>query len=279
MLLLALLPLSALIVIFLILIRRFPGQDGRLVYLRAALLWGAYMVLETELLSLVRGITPLGLALAWALPVLAGGAWLIQDVRRNGNFIKTPTRPPLHFADRLLLLGVGAILGITALLAWLTPPQTWDSLNYHLPRVAHWAQEKAVRHYTTGIDVQNSMPPGAEMIILQVYVLTQGDKLANFVEWFCMLGCLVAAALIARQLGAGRLGQILAVVTAASLPMGIAQASSSMTDYVVALWVMCAAAEALPLLAGGSPAPPRTSCRWGSSSPLSCSARYPGSHS
>jgi hypothetical protein len=257
MLLLAFLPLIAFLILFLVLTRRFPAQDWRQMYLRAAVLWGAYMVLETELLSFVRGITPLGLALAWVLPILAGGARIIVDVRRTvkTQHLASLPRPwlSLHWADGALLLGVTAILGITALLAWVTPPQTWDSLNYHMPRVAHWAQEKAVRHFATGIDVQNSMPPGAEMIVLQVYVLTQGDRLANFVEWFSMLGCLVAAALIARQLGAGRLGQILAVVAAATIPMGIAQASSTMTDYVVAFWVICAAAEALPLLAGGSP--------------------------
>jgi len=254
MLLLSLLPLAAFIVIFLVLIRRFPSLDGRQMYLRAAVLWGAYMVLETELLSLVRGVTPAGLALAWAIPVFAGGAWLIQDARRRRPIAFPRLRLPLHWADGVLLLGVLAILGITALLAWVTPPQTWDSLNYHMPRVAHWAQEKAIQHFTTGIDVQNSMPPGAEMIILQAYVLTRGDRLANFVEWFSMLGCLVAAACIARQLGAGRLGQILAVVVAASIPMGIVQASSTMTDTVVAFWVICAAAEAMPLLAGGSTA-------------------------
>jgi hypothetical protein len=253
MLLLALLPLSAFIVIFLVLIRRFHRQDWRQLYLRAAVLWGAYMVLETELLSFVRGVTPLGLALAWAVPVLAGGSWLIWQVRYNRKITFPHLQLPLHWAEGVLLLGVAAILGITALLAWVAPPQTWDSLNYHMPRVAHWAQEKAVRPFTTGIDVQNSMPPGAEMIILQVYVLAQSDRLANFVEWASMLGCLVAAGLIARQLGASRLGQILAVVAAASIPMGIAQASSTMTDTVVAFWVMCAAAEALPLLAGGSP--------------------------
>jgi hypothetical protein len=254
MLLLAFLPFLAFIIIFTVLMLRLPGLAWRQTYLRAAVLWGAYMVLETELLSFVRGVTPLGLALAWAAPVLAGGAWLIWQVRRNRKITLPPIRLSFHWADGALLLGVAVILGITALLAWVAPPQTWDSLNYHMPRVAHWAQEKGVRPFTTGIDVQNSMPPGAEMIILQGYVLTQSDRLANFVEWASMLGCLVAAALIARQLGAGRLGQILAVVVAASIPMGIAQASSTMTDTVVAFWVMCAAAEALPLLSGGSPA-------------------------
>lgn len=265
MLFLFLLPLFAFLILFLALTRRDPGLDKRLAFLRAAALWGAYMVLETELLSLVRGVTPFGLAIAWSIPILLGGAWLMRSVRLDAkaqnveaqnletqNFASLPgPRARLHWADGGLLLGVLAILGITALLAWVTPPQTWDSLNYHMPRVAHWAQEKAVRDYTTGIDVQNSMPPGAEMIVLQVYVLTQGDRLANFVEWFSMLGCLVAAAYIAKQLGGGRLGQLLAVVVAASIPMGIVQASSTMTDTVVALWVICAAAEALALLAGG----------------------------
>ena len=83
MFLLSILPFLAFFIIFFVLLRRFRGQDWRQTYLRAAVLWGAYMVLETELLSFVRGVTPLGLALAWAVPVLAGGAWLIWQVRHN----------------------------------------------------------------------------------------------------------------------------------------------------------------------------------------------------
>ncbi len=263
MLLLAILPLFAFIMLCLALIRRSPTLDKRLAFLRAAVLWGAYLVLETELLSLVRGVTPLGLAIAWSLPILLVSAWLVgraqhgkktQNVETQNLASLPGPRARLHWADGALLLGVLAILGITALLAWVTPPQTWDSLNYHMARVAHWAQEKAVRHYTTGIDVQNSMSPGAEMIVLQVYVLTQGDRLANFVEWFSMLGSLAAAAYIAKQLGGGRLGQVMATVAAATIPMGIIQASSTMTDSVVALWVICAAAEALALWSGESTA-------------------------
>jgi len=46
------------------------------------------------------------------------------------------------------------------------------------------------------------------------------------------------------------------VVVAATIPMGIIQASSTMTDTVVALWVACAAAEALALWSGGMAAQP-----------------------
>jgi hypothetical protein len=258
MLILALLPLLAYLTLCLALIRHDPGLDWRLACLRAAVLWGAYLVLETELLSLARGVTPLGLAIAWTLPVLFTSLWLIRHavVMQNIASLRIASPPRkwrVHWAEAALLLGVLVILGITALVAWVTPPQTWDSLNYHMARVAHWVQARGVRPFATGIDVQNSMPPGAEMIVLQDYVLAQGDRLANFVEWFSMLGSLAAAAFIAQQLGGGRLGQILAVVAAATIPMGIVQASSTMTDSVVAFWVVCAAAEALALWSGAAP--------------------------
>ena len=60
-----------------------------------------------------------------------------------------------------------------------------------------------------------------------------------------MVACLIGVALIARQLGASGPGQLLAVIFAATLPMGIAQASSTMTDYVEALWVLAVASETL----------------------------------
>jgi len=147
----------------------------------------------------------------------------------------------------MLFIGIIGILIITALVAWITPPQTWDSLNYHMPRVAHWAQQQAVRHYATGIEVQNNMPPGAEMLALHVYVLSGGDQWVNFVQWLAMLGSLIGVSLIAKQLGAGRGGQLFAAVFAATLPMGIAQSSSTMTDYVVAFWMVAVASEMLLL--------------------------------
>ena len=53
------------------------------------------------------------------------------------------------------------------------------------------------------------MPPGAELTILQFYVLAGGDRLANFVQWFAMVGSLLGTSLVAAQLGAGRAGQLL----------------------------------------------------------------------
>jgi Dolichyl-phosphate-mannose-protein mannosyltransferase len=245
----AILPLFAFISIYIIYYNLKPGLSWRQSFVRTSILWGTYLVLVTELLSIFHAITQPALVVAWSLPILAG-IYIIVRKRKMGERLLFP-RPVFSrkVLDWLLLAGLLFILGSTALIAWLAPPQTWDSLNYHLPRVAEWAQNRTVQHYITGVDSQNSKPPGAEFAILHFYVLAGSDRLANFVEWLAMLGSLVGVSWVARQLGANRTGQFLAVIIAATIPTGVVQASSTMTDYVVAFWVLCAVSEVLCMFA------------------------------
>jgi len=224
---------------------RGAGQS----FLRAALLTGGWLVLSTEILSLASAVSRVPLALAWALPAVLIWAWV---VRRGGlaRLRRTRIGLPQGRGEWLVMIGLGAVIGITAVVAWATPPQTWDSLSYHLSRVAHWAQAASVRVYASGREVQNVRPPAAEFAILHLYVLAGGDRLANFVEWFSMIGSLVGVAVLVQRLGGGRMARMLAVVYVATLPMGISQATSTMNDYVVAFWIVCLAVETVTLLEG-----------------------------
>ena len=222
----------------------WPEAGWRRAVLRAAVVWGAYLVLLTEFLSLLEAIEVLWLVIGWLVPIAVTGAWLLKRKRIGPPL----TLPRLHLPSNIVIAGVVAVVVIvTATVAWFAPPQTWDSLTYHMSRVAHWAQEESIEPFATGIETQNSRPPMAEFVILQTYVLANGDNFANFVEWSAMIGSLVGVSLIASQLGASRRGQWLGVIFAATLPMGIVQASSTMNDYVVTLWVVIVAAETLAL--------------------------------
>jgi hypothetical protein len=244
---LVLIPALSYIGIFLCLGNREQESKWRGITLQAAVLWGSYLVVLTEVLSVFRAVTPFWLSLGWLIPLLSSSAWLISRTRKGSRLRFPRYEPPKAWTDRFLLLGILFILGITLFLALYTPPQTWDSLNYHLSRVAHWSQERGVLPFATGIEKQNFMQPGAEMIVLHFYVLFGSDRLANFVEWLAMLGSLVGVSFIASQLGANLLGQLLSAVFTATLPMGIIQASSTMTDYVVAFWMVCVASESLSI--------------------------------
>jgi hypothetical protein len=243
--LLALIPLLAYICLFLYLKNRYSADPTRRLLINSAIWSGCYLVLSMEVLSIFRWITVLGLVITWLIPSVLFAIWIWQKKKRGERVDLPSIQLPSSGWNRFILLIICAVLVITAVVAWVTPPQTWDSLTYHLSRVAHWAQDRSIWHYATGIDRQTSMPPGAEELILNTYVLTQSDRLAAFPEWFAMLGSLIGVSLIAYYLGAKSTGQWLAAGFAATIPMGIVEASSTINDYVATFWVVCAVVETL----------------------------------
>jgi hypothetical protein len=203
-----------------------------------------------ETLSLVSEATRPTLIIGWSLPILVFSLDLIGIRHRGQRLVLPKVAFPKGWFERGLLSALAFILIVTAVTAWLAPPNTYDSLTYHMSRVAHWAQEESVHPFATGIQRQLYMSPGAEFGIFHLYVLGQTDRMVNFVEWSAMLVSLVAISLLARDLGADQRGQLLGGLFAATLPMGIAQASSTMTDYVTAMWLILAVLEALRLVKG-----------------------------
>ncbi|MGA9531681.1 MAG: glycosyltransferase family 39 protein [Anaerolineales bacterium] len=247
---LALLPIAAYFGVVAVLITRTHPRDVRMPLLRGSVLWGAIVVVLTEGLSLFQQLSRASLALAWCVLLLGMTAWLIvrrADVRRAFHDLEFSR---LQRGDRLLVVSVGIAIGLILVVAWLAPPNTWDALSTHMTRVAHWASQRSIRHFATGIELQNYYPPFPAMSILQTYILLPGDGLANLSQWFSMVLSIVGVSLLASQLGATRSGQVFAVVFAASLPAGISQASGTMTDYVASLWTIAMAHEVLTLSKG-----------------------------
>ena len=248
---LALCPVLAFICGFLYIGNRWSFGSVRLLVTRTSIAFGLYLVLLTELLGFFKAITRWGLLLGWLLPVVAFGWWAWGMIRRKRPIQFPKPEYPEGWVSWTLLVVVSLVLATTGLVAWKSPPQTWDSLTYHMSRVAHWAQNRSIDHFATGIERQVSMSPGAEIVTLNLYVLTGGDRLAPFTQWFAMLGSLVSVSLAAKLLGARPYGQWLAIFFAVTLPIGIVESSSTTTDYVVTFWLVCAVVESLEYYRGG----------------------------
>lgn len=246
--LLILFPIAGFLGLLVYLHTRFSEDGGRQNVLRAAIAYGTYQVLTLEILSLVKGVTALGLSLAWSMLIAAVAIWVILR-RRKGLPVRFPVLSwPADWASWMMFTVVLIVLGVTFIVAWVTPPQTWDSLTYHVARIAHWAQNRSIGHYITGIERQNSMSPGAEMLSLGFYVLINSVRLGNMAQWLAMLCSLVAASVVARYLGVNAFGQWLSAAIVATIPIGIVESSSSISDYVAALWTICVVAEMLAYL-------------------------------
>jgi hypothetical protein len=225
---------------------RLPAQrpDWRKSFIYGSVAWGLYLVSCTELLSWRQSITRINLVIIWLLPIFVM-FFFSRTLPPNIKLRKLSTLNHRNTSEWILLLLVVLACVITALVAWFSPPQTWDSLNYHMARVAHWAQNASVNHYSTGIEVQNVISPGGEIAILHVYVLGNGDRLSTFVQWWAMVSCTFVISWTAKQLGANRLGQLFSALTVVTIPMGIIQASSTVNDYIVAFWTLITATMAV----------------------------------
>ncbi len=215
--------------------------------LLAATLWGAYLALITEALSLFTALRFGPLLAAWTLPIPALLWWLHRH-RRGPEEPHAEESPmaPLALWEAMALAAIVVAVTVTGLIAFFSAPNTWDSMSYHLPRMMHWAQNGSVAHYATHEPRQLYLSPWAEWVATHFHILGGGDRAARLVQWLAMIGGLLAASTIAGQLGAGRGGRILSALAAATIPMGLLQAVSTQTDYVASFHM----AVAICFLAG-----------------------------
>jgi hypothetical protein len=210
---------------------------------------GVFTFISTELLSLSHALAFWGVTLTWALAC----AGLAVAVGRQGIFLafsRKGTSPEFGHLERWMLVYLVVVLVVTAVLAAWAPPNTWDSMTYHMSRVVHWMQNGSIAFYPTAILRQLHSNPWAEYAILHAQILSGGDRFANFVQWLSMAGSLVGTSTLAREFGADRRGQILTAVACASIPMGILQSTSTQTDYVAAFWLVCFAYFLVKVLKG-----------------------------
>ena len=234
---LLLLPLAAWLLFFLIV--REQDLDWRKAVLAATVFCATCVAAITEILSVAGLINPAAVSISWLL--ICAAALVYLRFARGPNPYHNPTETKasqsLDRTSGTLLAGalvVVLLVGITALIA---PPDTWDAMEYHLPRVVMWMNNHTVRFFPTPDYCQLIYSPWSEYAMMHTQLLWGSDRFVNFVEWFSLLGSLVGVSLIAQQLGAGIRGQVLAVVACATIPEGLLEASGPMNTYVVALWI------------------------------------------
>jgi Dolichyl-phosphate-mannose-protein mannosyltransferase len=172
--------------------------------------------------------------------------------QRSGDGRPAPRDQPQSLtlsSVELVMLSIVALQMIAlGLVALVYPPNNYDSMNYHMARVAHWEQNRSIAFYPTGIMMQVRGAPFAEYVIAHLQILLNGDRFANLVQWFAMVVSTIAVSKIAAELKGNRTCQITAALLCVSIPMGILQATSTQNDYVLALWMSCFVALSMVFL-------------------------------
>ena len=208
--------------------------------------WGMYCTAITEVLGAAGLLTADFVFAAWLVPsLLVGGLALALAWGRGATSHGWRPRvgawrlAELARVEYILLGGLALIVALTGVAALAAPPNTADSMTYHLPRLMHWIQAGSTASFPTNTIRQLVQPPWAEYAMMQLQLLSGGDHFANMVAWSSFLGSILAASLIAGELGVARRGQVMAAVVAASIPMALIQATSTQNDLVAAFWLLC----------------------------------------
>jgi len=234
---LAILPYLCLVLLILKMHQSMEESSWRVSILRGGVIWGLLITALTETLSLFNTINFQTLLICW---IGINGILVFLLIRTKMSILNHKENfPRIKLFQTTLIAGVVFIITVVGVTAFIYPPNTWDSMTYHMSRVMHWVQNQSVEFYPTSNLRQLYLAPWAEYAILHLQILNNGDLFANSIQWLSLLGSVIGVSLIARELGASKVGQALSAVIAATVPMGILQGSSTQTDLTVAFWLAC----------------------------------------
>lgn len=197
---------------------------------------GVAVVLGTELLSAFEVVDHRMVTLFWTILTISGCsiiAWRPQIV-----CALRLTMPAFTFYERIILYIAIFYLVVLAGLAYHQPPNSFDALIYHLSRVAHWIQNHTVDFYPTSILRQLWPNPFASYVQLHLLLLAQHDGALNFIQYGSMIVSALGVSLILKEQGISRLGQMMGMLLCITLPLGILQATITLNDYVLTMWVV-----------------------------------------
>jgi 4-amino-4-deoxy-L-arabinose transferase-like glycosyltransferase len=204
--------------------------------------------------------------LGWAAVVVLGEALSLLDVVGRAGYVTggllllgatavawqtrgrpLPRRPQRRWAllrehPQLTALGVvvAAAVGYQLFLVVATPPNNYDSLTYHLARVAAWLQQGHAGYYDAATARANAFPGNAELGILWTVALLGRDTLAALPQLVAELGLLAGVYGIGRRLGFARPAALFAALLTATLSQVALQSVTTQNDLVAASLVAAA---------------------------------------
>lgn len=196
---------------------------------------------STEILSLFHAINTISIRGFWIFCVCIVVICWIAKARKT-NIVKLKNSI-LHWINvgkgkwDIILLITGWLLFL-GYLSFKTVPNNYDSMTYHLARVANWMQNQSVDYYPTNILRQLYSPVFSEYVILHVILFFGNDYAVNLVQYISYILCLYFIWNILKRLGCSDSAAALADILFATMPIAIAESITTQVDLAGCMWLL-----------------------------------------
>ena len=214
------------------------GENSRLIeaWIKAIILWSGLIYFSLEILSVFSVVSFNTLLLFWAsiIFILSGAIWRYHKKEKYHSDLSVRLKSILKQNRIWAFLSVLLIY-----FSFRTVPYNWDSMTYHLSRIANWAQNRSVGHYGTNVIRQIVSPVLAEFVNLHVYILSgQKDYLLNLLQCISALTNVWLVYEIAVKIGCGRLYARIAAFLLYTAPIAFGEALTTQVDQYATVWLL-----------------------------------------
>ncbi len=150
-------------------------------------------------------------------------SWYVHELSRFEKLLLTP------LMLTALLLG---ILNLTVV--FLAAPHNWDSMSYHLARVAYYLQHGNLSYFDANFWAQVCQPKNSTLLLLYTYLVSgrneNATQLVQFISYWVAV-CSVYA--ISRKTGSNRTQSMFAAMVCALLTEWLMEATTTQNDMIL----------------------------------------------
>jgi len=216
------------------------GFNKREAFIKSSLLISFLSYLYCEIYSLFNILNYFSLLIYWGLVVVFLLFFIFRKNIKLSLIYHSIYNQSIEIKYKIILWSfIFLIIAPLFLLAVFIPPNNWDSMAYHLPRIQHWVQNGNVYPYPTNITRQIATSPLSEYIILNFQVLASTDKFSNLVQYFALINIIFLTSLILKNYKVNYKGQIFSILAICSLPMVLFQSTTTQTDLLASFYFLC----------------------------------------
>ena len=212
----------------------FIGKDKIIeAWIKAVVFQVLIIYVSLEILSIFSAVTFTSLAFLW---VTIDFLFVMMLFRKRDSW--KGTWHSLISISKRNKIWIFLSVGLSVLSIW-TVPYNWDSMTYHLSRIANWTQNQSIAYYSTNNLREISSPVLSEFINLHVYILSGNkDFFLNLLQCFSALTNMWLVYEISKKIGCSRKYAYLAAFIFYTAPSMFGEALTTQTDQFATVWLL-----------------------------------------